>query len=466
MGRRTEGADESVNVNLVLSSITRQMAELEEKIDDKMRRGQQQGERQRKLDLARLEARLVAAETSQPRVERRLSELFGQVRGLCDEAQVQSRRVDQVDTRLQATKQELQRDMQTKFSQLREGHQQATSVAKWAATNNDNHLRRLSDRLRQLEIMMDEQVHQALKDDLVALDRRLDALEAGTATAPLAPASVAPAPLAPSSAEEARPMEKVVNELRRFVEGATLEWYEAQVRIAAHAERLKTLMVTMEGEQDLSRGLEAQVLECDTRSKNLEEAAQELRQNVANLAGRLDTVEHVAEQALRTGQAEEVEEPEVAHLLEAAREAQAPPSQRGAPSTAMPMEEVYQAVMAQVGNLWEGQMSRMQGIEEQLAALGDQAHALADSDAARRAAASVEDVAALGKRVSEHDATMRGVLEWLEEFKTMPARLKALEEKVEELLSSVHPLASEFGASAGLVGDSTAPSAAAALGGA
>lgn len=109
---------------------------VEERLNAQISRVQQQGERLREVALSRMEAKVGAVEAFQPKVDRRMAELSGSVKGLSDEMQSQLRRVDQIDSKLWDWRRQLEEELRSRLVEVEQSLQQlgsAQRVAKAAA---------------------------------------------------------------------------------------------------------------------------------------------------------------------------------------------------------------------------------------------------------------------------------------------------------------------------------------------
>lgn len=144
-----------------------------------MARGQQQGDRLRDAALMRYDTRLGSIEAFQPRLDRRLTELSGNMRGLSDEMQCQIRRTDQTDSRLLEWRQQIEEETRSKFVGLEQSCQQIGSTVRVTKSNGDDVLKKYNQRLLRLESLMEEHVVSTAdtSQSLVQLHSRLADIE-------------------------------------------------------------------------------------------------------------------------------------------------------------------------------------------------------------------------------------------------------------------------------------------------
>lgn len=97
-------------------------------------------------------------ETNLPRVERRVAEISGNLRGLSDEVQCQIRRIDQADSRLWDWRHHLEEEIRAKFNEIDQHFQQVTSSMRVQKTMADDQFKKFTQRLHKLEGLVDERV--------------------------------------------------------------------------------------------------------------------------------------------------------------------------------------------------------------------------------------------------------------------------------------------------------------------
>mmetsp|Transcript_106839 Transcript_106839/g.299128 ORF Transcript_106839/g.299128 Transcript_106839/m.299128 type:complete len:518 (+) Transcript_106839:92-1645(+) len=144
--------------NAVIMAVRRQLEALEEKFNGQFTRVQQQGEKLRETALARYDSKVSNLETNLPRVERRVAEISGNLRGLSDEVQCQIRRIDQADSRLWDWRHHLEEEIRAKFNEIDQHFQQVTSSMRVQKTMADDQFKKFTQRLHKLEGLVDERV--------------------------------------------------------------------------------------------------------------------------------------------------------------------------------------------------------------------------------------------------------------------------------------------------------------------
>jgi len=174
-GHRTAGE------GAILSMVRKHIDALEERVHGEIAglREQQQSGRLRDMALARLEEKVAAAEGLQPKFDRRLAELTGNLKGLSDEMQASIRRADQLDERLGAWRRQFEEEVRQRLCELQQQVQRLTSGARIAETSAHEGQRHMCQRLARLEAEVQERA--ALQDDvhesLEGIWERLQALE-------------------------------------------------------------------------------------------------------------------------------------------------------------------------------------------------------------------------------------------------------------------------------------------------
>merc|ERR1740121_1900261 len=145
----------------ILTAVRRQMESMEEKLGGQIVRVQQQGDRLRDAAFSRVDSKMGSMEALQPKLDRKLAELSGNYKGLSDEMQAQIRRIDQMDTRLWEWRHQLDDEVRTKFGEVEQSHQQINSQIRLASATHEDSLKRLNNRLRRLESLVEERLGHA-----------------------------------------------------------------------------------------------------------------------------------------------------------------------------------------------------------------------------------------------------------------------------------------------------------------
>lgn len=152
---------------------------VEERLNAQISRVQQQGERLREVALSRMEAKVGAVEALQPKVDRRMAELSGSVKGLSDEMQSQLRRVDQIDSKLWDWRHQLEEELRSRLVEVEQSLQQLGSAQRVAKAAAEDAAKKVNMRLLRLEGLAEE--HHSHAEDtngsLAQLNLRLEELE-------------------------------------------------------------------------------------------------------------------------------------------------------------------------------------------------------------------------------------------------------------------------------------------------
>ena len=112
-------------------------------------------ERLHEAELQRLDQRVTAGETVHSRLDRRVSELSGTLKGVTDEAQWQVRRADASEARFWEMRHSLEQELRTKFGELELDLKSMASSTKLFTTGEENH-KLFGQRLQRLEDLFDE----------------------------------------------------------------------------------------------------------------------------------------------------------------------------------------------------------------------------------------------------------------------------------------------------------------------
>ncbi|CAK9108065.1 Zeaxanthin epoxidase [Durusdinium trenchii] len=163
----------------VIAAVRRQCDIFEEKWEKKLRQDRKDSTTGPSLD--RLFDRVNALEAQQPRVEKRLAELDGKVKGLSDELQAQIRQVHLLDDRRWEWKQKLEEELANKCQALQQQMQALLSSSRTLSLEEESKQQRswntaLEDGLKAAareRLAMQEEVHEGF----VNVCERLAALE-------------------------------------------------------------------------------------------------------------------------------------------------------------------------------------------------------------------------------------------------------------------------------------------------
>jgi len=160
-------------------ALQNQLVNVEERLNAQILRVQQQGDRLRDVALSRMEAKVGAFETLQPKFDRRIAELSGSVKGLSDEMQSQLRRVDQIDSRLWDWRHQLEEEIRGRLSEVEQTLQQTASSQRITKASAEDSAKKMATRLLRIEGVLEE--HHANAEDastgIVQLHSRLEELE-------------------------------------------------------------------------------------------------------------------------------------------------------------------------------------------------------------------------------------------------------------------------------------------------
>eukprot|EP00931_Biecheleriopsis_adriatica_P107436 TRINITY_DN8177_c0_g1_i1.p1 TRINITY_DN8177_c0_g1~~TRINITY_DN8177_c0_g1_i1.p1 ORF type:complete len:599 (+),score=161.53 TRINITY_DN8177_c0_g1_i1:160-1797(+) len=167
--------------HVVMAAVKGHVSSLEDKLGTEIRRVQQQGDRLREAAFSRVESKLSAVESLQPKYDRRMAELSGNVKGLSDEMQSQLRRIDQMDSRLWEWRHQLEEELRSRITEVEQAVQQLTSSQRVAKTSNEEALKRLTQRVLRVEGVVDEHHSHAEETNrgLLQLHSRISELEEG-----------------------------------------------------------------------------------------------------------------------------------------------------------------------------------------------------------------------------------------------------------------------------------------------
>ncbi|CAJ1427327.1 unnamed protein product [Effrenium voratum] len=239
----------------MLAAVRRQMESLEEKVEKQLSRQAQ--DRGREAAVQRLEEKLQATETLQPKVERRLAELSGNFKGLSDEMQAQIRRVDLLDDRRWEWRHQVEEELAKKCQQQEQQVQLLAAGLKTQKGLEDEAAKLLESEVRERATL--EQV----REGFVNVCGRLEALEAQREE----PSRSEVRDVAPSDDFVATSIYEVITkrmeDLERRMEEAFQDNREIHGRMASQEEMMKTLRTLFENREDHLRTLGERVERSD-----------------------------------------------------------------------------------------------------------------------------------------------------------------------------------------------------------
>lgn len=290
----------------------------EEKLSVQIGRVQQQNEKLREAAFSRVDAKLCGFEALQPKIDRRLAELSGNLQGLSSELQVQIRRADQMDSRLRSWKQELEDTIDARFAELERSFQQIESSARLSSSCSEDSINRWSRRLLRLEGLVDERTAAAddVNQSLLNLHARLSQIEEAAPMPSHSPPQVETNAVATLESQFADAMFK----LQRW-HG---ESQDLHIRVEAQEERLKSLRTLMDSKDECVRTISDRVerADWDGHLKELQDQLTSLEQRCRGIELELchkakekqllAVEEEVRGYVCRLGKLEQLEAPELA----------------------------------------------------------------------------------------------------------------------------------------------------------
>lgn len=181
--------DSPKGTSMVLSMVRREIEHLESRLTAQLVRCReassaelQQSDKLQSVAMDRLEQKIGQYEVVQSKMDRKISELSGAVRGLSDEAQSQIRRSDMVDSRLHDFRHHLEEESRVKLAEIEKQMQEVASNCRISLSAGEDANRRVAQQMKRLEGHIQElgEANIANTSQTVAgLQERLDTLEAG-----------------------------------------------------------------------------------------------------------------------------------------------------------------------------------------------------------------------------------------------------------------------------------------------
>ena len=297
----------------LLSAVRRQMDAFEEKWEKKLRQ-----ERRDPLSVStidRLVERVSALEAPQPRLEKRLAELDGKVKGLSDELQGQIRQVHLLDDRRWEWKQKMEEDLMAKCQGLQQQMQALVASSRTLSLEEDSRQQRnwhsaledgLSAAARERNAMQQE-VHEGF----VNVCERLAALEVKSLEDLHRPVATDLATLdSPGNDVATEMLSKRLEDLEKKLEDAVQDNFDIHQRHAAQEEQIRSLRTRFENREEQLRALGERVerSDWDVKLSQIRQALQEHHQErtlhsekLELLSKRVEYQEHMLEDARFNG---------------------------------------------------------------------------------------------------------------------------------------------------------------------
>lgn len=275
----------------ILASVRKQIEAFEDKVGHQIShlRSQQQHDRLREVAFSRLEEKLNAMESLQPRQDQRVAEITGQFKGLSDNMQAQLRRMDLMDDRLSEWRRQTEEDLRQRHVHLEQLVQRIGSGARLTSASSEENHQRLSQRIHKLEADVQERavLQEEVCQSLTSAWERLQTIESQTWRDPKAgpEASVCTVnKLACSlptdestSATQLVLIQQAVTDVVSKVEGMFQDVRDAHASLSTHEEHQKTLRTLINASEENFRALSNRVErgDWDRRLEQLQQAIQE-----------------------------------------------------------------------------------------------------------------------------------------------------------------------------------------------
>uniref|UniRef100_A0A7S4T3P1 Uncharacterized protein n=1 Tax=Alexandrium monilatum TaxID=311494 RepID=A0A7S4T3P1_9DINO len=140
----------------------------------------EKSERLQQAALHRVDHRVITQEGTISKLDRKVSELVGAVRGLSDEMQALVRRIDAADTRAFNVRRELEEELRQKIQEQTHSHQETLSKYRVLSLSCEETQKRLSQTVRRLETTLHEHSlrHEDVGQAVADLHERLEVVVA------------------------------------------------------------------------------------------------------------------------------------------------------------------------------------------------------------------------------------------------------------------------------------------------
>lgn len=298
--------------NAVLLAVRKQMEALEDKLSTQINRVQQQGDKLREAAFSRYDSKLDVVETNHPKMERRLAELAGSLRGLSDEMQNQIRRIHQTDTRLYEWRSQLEEEIRAKLGEIEQNQQNMASTIRVHKNTNDDSHKKYNQRLMRLEALTEERLAgiDDINQSVMQLHARLREVEDAAADhARHMAISLIPGPQTSLVERDVgsvvvagnfSSLETQANSLQRQIDGIQAETNDMVTRMESQEERYKSLRTFNETKEEQYRTLtdrlardnvEGRLREVQARTHGIEARMQEFEASRVEAVEQMDVVQ-------------------------------------------------------------------------------------------------------------------------------------------------------------------------------
>mmetsp|Transcript_66229 Transcript_66229/g.103424 ORF Transcript_66229/g.103424 Transcript_66229/m.103424 type:complete len:1122 (+) Transcript_66229:64-3429(+) len=234
----------------------------------------QKTDKLREVAINRLDQKVATVEVAQSKLDRKVSELSGTLRGLSDEAQAQIRRADTVDSRLWEFRHGLEEEFRQKLADVGLQLQEMSSNCRIALSASEDVQKRLSGQLKRMEASVQDAADLERNQVFLGLKARLESIELGytreaentkAACEEIAAAAANKSPIANLEATESRlwQTEQQVCDLMQKVERLVIEahgdrgwdarFQEHEVRLQGIRSKLDSQEVHLTGADDRFR---------------------------------------------------------------------------------------------------------------------------------------------------------------------------------------------------------------------
>lgn len=172
----------------LLNIMRRELEQLEQrltahikKVHDSVQASVMKSDKIREVGHSRFDQKLTTCELAQSKLDRRLSEVCGTVRGLSDEAQQHIRRADAADNRLYEFKHQMEEDFKNKMSELTLQYQEMVSKCRTTWSAGEDAQKRILQQVKRLEAHAQEHIGETNDAGLrlADLQTRVEQLEEG-----------------------------------------------------------------------------------------------------------------------------------------------------------------------------------------------------------------------------------------------------------------------------------------------
>lgn len=254
----------------------------------------------RETSLQRIEQKISSYEAMQCKIDRKVSELSGAVRGLSDEMQLQIRRADTVDTRLWDFRHQLEENFQRRFAEIDAQSNEIITKSKAVSCNNEDVARQFQIAVAKLDgqvqnlLKQHDHVDQAIDGFEHRLGQVENAYDGGNCQAPGARLELEARQATDEGDERIWHVEQQLQDVGHRIEQFVRQAHSDRgwdARLEEHEVRMNSMRSKLETVEELYQALDERMRsEMESRLQQVQRNIQDIGCRSFDDATRLDTL--------------------------------------------------------------------------------------------------------------------------------------------------------------------------------